>query len=273
MRAAVLTTSPVTLSPIWGPAPNATTASPVAIPTRAAIAGPGAWSPRIPSWMASPARTARSGSSSCATGAPNTPSAASPTNLSSVPPNRSISSRSRAWYGRRVAFTSSGSARSARSVNPTRSQNRTLTIRRSSAGAGPAPDRRMPQAEQKRAAVGFSSPQEGQRTMEPSSLWGRVHRPVGTVRPVLAQVRGEAVPERGERDVERPPECAEVGDCVGRGEVDGPGRDRRPRQDLDDEAGQLREERREVNEWLGPAPDIHHGDQHVVHGHHVGPAD
>ena len=42
----------------------------------------------------SAARTARSGSSPCATGAPNTPITASPMNFSTVPPNDSISSRS-----------------------------------------------------------------------------------------------------------------------------------------------------------------------------------
>ena len=53
----------------------------------------------IPSRIASAARTARSGSSSCATGAPKSAMTASPMNFSTVPPKRSSSLRSRAWYG------------------------------------------------------------------------------------------------------------------------------------------------------------------------------
>jgi hypothetical protein len=47
--------------------------------------------------MARPQRTARSGSSSWVDGAPNTAITPSPMNLSRVPPNRSISRRTRAW--------------------------------------------------------------------------------------------------------------------------------------------------------------------------------
>jgi len=50
---------------------------------------------RVQSRIASAARTARSGSSSCATGAPNNAITASPMNFSTVPPNRSSSARSR----------------------------------------------------------------------------------------------------------------------------------------------------------------------------------
>ena len=42
--------------------------------------------PSIASRIRNPARTARSGSSSCATGAPKTAITASPTNFSTVPP-------------------------------------------------------------------------------------------------------------------------------------------------------------------------------------------
>ena len=47
--------------------------------------------------IASAARTARSGSSSCATGAPKTAITASPMNFSTVPPKRSSSPRTRSW--------------------------------------------------------------------------------------------------------------------------------------------------------------------------------
>ena len=93
-RDAVFTTSPVTIpSPSSGRAPSATTASPVLIPTRTCSdrAGSSAFSSSIASRTRNPARTARSASSSCATGAPNTAITASPMNFSTVPPKRSIS--------------------------------------------------------------------------------------------------------------------------------------------------------------------------------------
>src|SRR5205085_245379 len=115
----------------------------------------------IASRRRSAARTARSASSSWATGAPKTAITASPTNFSIVPPKRSISCFIRAWYGRRTARTSSGSARSERPVNPTRSTKRTDTTFRSSAGSS-AVSRAVPHERQKRARSGFSSPQAGQ---------------------------------------------------------------------------------------------------------------
>src|SRR5205814_1223472 len=77
-----------------------------------------------------PTRTARSASSSWATGAPKTAMTASPTYFSTTPPSRSISSRTRAWYGLSVAWTSSGSAASDSAVNPTRSTKMTETTLR-----------------------------------------------------------------------------------------------------------------------------------------------
>ena len=70
-REAVLTTSPVTMpSPSSGRAPSATTASPVSMPMRtwSARVGSASFSSSIASRMRSPARTARSASSSCAVG-------------------------------------------------------------------------------------------------------------------------------------------------------------------------------------------------------------
>jgi hypothetical protein len=92
-RAAVFTTSPAAIpSPCPGRAPSVTSASPVFTPTRTWT-----WpSSRAQSRIASAARTARSGSSSCAAGAPNSAITASPMNFSTVPPNRSSSARSRA---------------------------------------------------------------------------------------------------------------------------------------------------------------------------------
>ena len=85
----MFTTSPATLSPTCGPAPKATTASPLSIPIRTASGWAGRAEPAssaIVSWILIAASTARIGSSSWATGAPNTPSTASPMNLSIVPP-------------------------------------------------------------------------------------------------------------------------------------------------------------------------------------------
>ncbi len=76
-------------------------------------------------------------------------------NLSSVPPNRSIAAFAAVWKGISVRRTSSGSASSDRSVNPTRSANRTVTTRRSSVGAGSSD---APQAMQNLAAPGLSVP-------------------------------------------------------------------------------------------------------------------
>ena len=72
-RAARLGVSPTTASSCAAPSPtrSPTTTSPVAIPTRAASGSPpGAVSRATAAVAAKPARTARSGSSSCATGQP-----------------------------------------------------------------------------------------------------------------------------------------------------------------------------------------------------------
>ena len=77
IRAAVLTTSPVTIpSPSSGRASSETTASPVFTPTRTDRASDpsAAFSSSIASSSARPARTARSGSSSCAAGRRTPPS-------------------------------------------------------------------------------------------------------------------------------------------------------------------------------------------------------
>ena len=163
IRDAVFTTSPATASPTWGPEPNATIASPVFTATRTASSGSTRRRSSIDSRIRSPARTARTGSSSWAMGAPNTPMAASPMNLSRVPPNRSMSAFTRVWKGTRIRRTSSGSARSDRSVKPTRSTNRTETTRRSSVrGASKEVVRATPQVGQKAAPGGVRAPHEGQ---------------------------------------------------------------------------------------------------------------
>jgi hypothetical protein len=87
-RAAVFTMSPATIP--WFCALRETAASPVRTPARAASSGMPTSAPIVatPSMSSSPARTARSASSSCATGVPHTAMTASPMNFSITPPYR-----------------------------------------------------------------------------------------------------------------------------------------------------------------------------------------
>ena len=134
-RDAVFTRSPATMP--CPTAPIMTAASPVSTPARASIPGPSA----LTAWTSSsPARTARSASSSCAVGAPQTAITASPMNFSTVPPYRAITSDARSKYRPSTARTSSASRSSAKGVNPTRSANRIDTTRRSVDGPGRAAD-------------------------------------------------------------------------------------------------------------------------------------
>ena len=94
-RAAVLTASPATMpSPT---APKVTATWPVVIPTRMVSPSTPASSPSAVMALArsSPARTARSASSSRAAGTPQTANTASPMNFSTAPPYRSITARAR----------------------------------------------------------------------------------------------------------------------------------------------------------------------------------
>ena len=111
-----------------------TRASPVLTPTRTCSGVPsGRVMPSSASTMRRPARTARSGSSSCTAGTPKTPTTASPMNFSTVPPWDSISpAGARREYSPQEASTSSGSAASLMAVKPTRSQKRVVTTLRSS---------------------------------------------------------------------------------------------------------------------------------------------
>ena len=134
-RDAVLIASPAnTRSPTPAFAPRRTSVSPVFTPTRnRSGAPPIASNSSAASTIRNPARTARSGSSSCAAGTPNTPTTASPMNFSTTPPCASIRARAISAYADSIVSTSSGSACSDAAVNPTRSQNNTDTTFRSSA--------------------------------------------------------------------------------------------------------------------------------------------
>ena len=82
--------------------------------------------------ICSAARTARSASSSWATGAPKSATSASPTILSTRPPKADTSDESAAKQRSTRFLTVSGSAVSEKFVNPTRSANSTVVTRRSS---------------------------------------------------------------------------------------------------------------------------------------------
>ena len=156
----MLITSPEAIpSPSAGRAPSAISASPVLTATRSWSSFP---SCVTQSRIASAARTARSGSSSCAVGAPKSATTASPMNFSTVPPKRSSSPRRCAWYGASRPRTSSGSSCSARAVKPTRSAKSTVTTLRSSRAGAAGASSAAPHAWQNRAVSGFSAEQLGQ---------------------------------------------------------------------------------------------------------------
>ena len=83
--------------------------------------------------IASAARSARAGSSSCAFGTPNTAITASPMYFSTVPPCASISPRTAANHSLITSRNSSTSRRSASCVEPVTSAKRTVTTFRSPA--------------------------------------------------------------------------------------------------------------------------------------------
>src|SRR5438132_11039181 len=108
-------------------------------------------------------------------------------NFSTVPPRRSSSERTRAWYDDSSARTSSGSDRSARAVDPTRSQNTTVTIFRSSTGRA-AGARRAPHSEQNFAPAAFCEPHDGHFTAEAYAAAALYGCPA-TSRAVVAEAR------------------------------------------------------------------------------------
>ena len=142
--AARLTASPVAPYSMREPAPIApTTTGPDSTPTRT----PNPSIPQLPrtssanspisSTIRNPARRARSGSSSWATGAPKSASTPSPARSLTVPPNASTAPTIRPTASPTTSFSSSGSRRSPSAVDPTRSAKRAVTNRRSSRIAAP----------------------------------------------------------------------------------------------------------------------------------------
>ena len=160
-RAATLTMSPLVYTPPSASAP--VTASPVLTPILIASSTPRSrWSSsrRTPtsSRISAAARTARSASSSCATGIPNTAMTASPMYFSTIPPWRSITSRMCSDQRCIAQRSVSESTRSPSAVEPTTSAKTTVTsLRRSRTGSAPASE--APQAAQNRERAGAHSPQ------------------------------------------------------------------------------------------------------------------
>ncbi len=142
-RAATFTASPIAPYSTREPAPTApTTTGPDSTPTRTPnpsipqLRRTSSANSPISSTIRNPARRARSGSSSCATGAPKSASTPSPARSLIVPPNASTAPTIRPTASPTTSFSSSGSSRSPRAVDPTRSANSAVTNRRSSRIAG-----------------------------------------------------------------------------------------------------------------------------------------
>ena len=115
--------------------------------------------PGSASRISAAARHARSASSSCATGTPNTAITASPMNFSTVPPCDSTIPLIRSKYRASSARNASGSVDSPSAVEPVTSQNSTVTVFRCSR---PPPASGAAQKPQNWKPSGFSLPQAGQ---------------------------------------------------------------------------------------------------------------
>ena len=96
--------------------------------------------------IATAIRTARAHGSGQGIGSPKTTMIPSPTNLSSVPSNSWMIVPNVAWYSRITAITSSGSAISAKAVNPRRSQKTIVTCLRWLAKASSGEEERISSA-------------------------------------------------------------------------------------------------------------------------------
>src|SRR5213593_1934756 len=142
IRAATFTASPIAVYSFAVSLPiMPTTTGPVLMPTRmrrslAPFARCAAPSSSIARAMSNPQRTARSGSSSCATGAPKNARTPSPMSRAIVPSYCSIVPVMRLNASPTSVVQSSGSMRSAIEVEPAMSANRTVIERRSPDAVG-----------------------------------------------------------------------------------------------------------------------------------------
>ena len=164
-RLARFTASPVTnVSPAPG---SPATTSPVLIPILHASSAPhrsrsSAFSNASRRCISVAARTARSASSSCVTGTPNTAITSSPRNRSTVPPCAATTSAIDSAY-RDITFrVVSGSAASPSDVEPTTSQKRIVTVLRTSSPSRTRSGSAAPHELQKREPSVFELPQLSQ---------------------------------------------------------------------------------------------------------------
>src|SRR5581483_4831337 len=163
-RAATFTASPVTRRCASGESPATT--SPVFTPVLFWSVTPqrrssSSFTVASAAFISAAARTARSASSSCACGSPNTAMIASPMYFSTRPPCRSSAARITSKYRLITSRSDSESSRSPRFVEPFRSEKTIVTVLRTSrAGSGAASG--VPQNPHRRKRSGFSSPHAGQ---------------------------------------------------------------------------------------------------------------
>ena len=143
--------SPVTTMPVL-----TALCSAMATPVRASTPG---LSRATASCSSSAARSARTGSSSCAAGTPNIAMIASPTNFSMRPSYFATISAAAPKTLARIWRVSSGSSRSESSVKPVRSENNTLTCLRSAPWTWRSAANALAQLLQTRELTGFSAPQ------------------------------------------------------------------------------------------------------------------
>ena len=131
-------------SAAWTPATTSPVLTPMRRPTGAPPPRSSSSTRRTARCIASAARTARSGSSSWATGAPKTAMMPSPVSLSTCPPKVRTAPASAASTRSVTAPTRSGSTPSDHAVKSERSPKSTVTTRRSAAGEVAAAGQRRP---------------------------------------------------------------------------------------------------------------------------------
>ena len=149
-----------------------TTTSPVAMPTRICGVYPDLTvSLPTSATRASPVRTARSASSSCACGYPKYVSKPSPIYLATKPPERVIVSAQHRWYALIISRVSSGSSRVDSAVDPTKSQNITVSWRRSGLGIGCCAEAAVGAAASEPAVGAARLAPHSEQNFDPARFW------------------------------------------------------------------------------------------------------
>src|SRR6476661_8839979 len=144
--------------------------------------------------MASAARTARSASSSCPTGAPQSANSPSPSSCATVPSKRRTSAAISETISSNRNLERSGPSRSPIAVEPTTSANRTVTMRwvpvvaTTATSYSIANPSALDAAERQRAHEMALAQQEHDQQRHRDHDAGRHHgRPLGVVLPLVGQ--------------------------------------------------------------------------------------